>query len=330
MLCFRCVIAGMFPYDRRLLRCHPYWTQLRSPITNTDIHAKSHKQLSWVCCECDTVFVRSPDSVLISTCRCKAHLIAFKRKTRPRYVGSIPKDVTNIIRTGLLQSVCIDKLAQLVASLVGCEHSIATSHIEEVSQFGKQQLLDNGFWWEDSYTKRDGSRKKQLPITKRHKVQIRSADTEKDTEQNDDGITQYQPEKERQLTVSQDPEDHMWDDVLRAIDEDLRAFWGLWNTVILPRLDPNIPTEWEVMRVWNGDGMAITNVWDKTEKLLTQVKKLIDERQTKPGEEQIWGCLNALVTSQYPERSKTNLRSFTSRIVAFGCTPCLTYPMPVD
>jgi hypothetical protein len=132
------------------------------------------------------------------------------------------------------------------------------------------------------------------------------------------------------LAVSQNIEDHKWDDVLRAINEDLRAFWGLWTTVVLPRLDPNIPTDWEAMRVWNGDDVDMAKVWNQTEKLQAQVKKLIDERQTKPGEECCWRCLNGLVTSKYTERSKICFWVFTGRIEAFGCTPGLVYPLPVD
>ena len=126
-------------------------------------------------------------------------------------------------------------------------------------------------------------------------------------------------------------DDHKWDDILRAIDEDLRAFWGLWNTVILPRLNPNIPTEREAMDEWNGDGVDMNDVWIQTEDLQAQVKELIDKRQTKPEEERSWGCLNGLVApSQYPERNKTYFGLFMFRIRLVECSPGLIYPMPVN
>jgi hypothetical protein len=121
-----------------------------------------------------------------------------------------------------------------------------------------------------------------------------------------------------------------WDDVLQAINDDLRAFWGLWSTVVLPRLDPNIPTDWETMKAWNGDGVDMAKVWYETEKLQEQVKKLIDERQTKPGEERNWGCLNGLVTCRYFPSNKTTFQMFVYRIIAFEKTPGLAYPMPVN
>ena len=128
------------------------------------------------------------------------------------------------------------------------------------------------------------------------------------------GLTIPCPDEEEQPHVCQDQSDHKWDDVLRAIDEDLRAFWGLWTTVILPRLDPNIPTERETVKVWNGDGVDISNVWVQTEDLQAQVKKLVDKRQTKPGEDPRWReCLDGIVTYQYPDPSGSCFREFTCR-----------------
>jgi hypothetical protein len=169
----------MFPYDSRLLRCHPCWIQLRSPITNADIHISSHKKLSWVCCECSHVFDKAPKDVTVSTCRCKAHWKPLKKINRMRYSGNIPKQITNAIRAGLLQRVTTDSLLQLVISLVGGDNksgTVANVYVDEISKYPKEQLLDGGFWWEDTYQHKDGSRYKQLPSAKRQRKQTRSHD----------------------------------------------------------------------------------------------------------------------------------------------------------
>ena len=124
------------------------------------------------------------------------------------------------------------------------------------------------------------------------------------------------------------PADHKWDDILRAIDEDLRAFWGLWNTVIVPRLDPNIPTERAGMREWDGNDVDIATVWLRMDTLQAKVKTLMAHRRMKPEEQRSWGCLERLVTSVYPDKSKKCFRSFAMRIIGFQ--EMVPYPMPVN
>jgi hypothetical protein len=173
----------MFPYDRKRLRCHPSWTQLRSPIA-IDIHITSHKKLSWLCSECDNIFIAEPKDVIVSTCCCKRHSACFKRD-RMRYSGSIPNHITNVIRTGLLQ--CVDKhaLQKLVVFLIDKENTelIAESCIEEVARFSKKKLLDNGFWWEDGNKRKNGSRYQQLPHAKRQQKMSSNASSYKKKEQ---------------------------------------------------------------------------------------------------------------------------------------------------
>ena len=135
-------------------------------------------------------------------------------------------------------------------------------------------------------------------------------------------------EEEGRPDMVQDLTDHKWDDLLRAIDEDLRAFWGLWNTVILPRLNPNIPTDFEVMKGWNGDGVDMTDVWVQTEDLQAQVKQLLDKRPPKPREKGQLDCLNDLVTSRYPVKDKAYFQWFVSRIMRAEAAH--GYPMPVN
>jgi hypothetical protein len=119
----------MFPYDRRLLRCHPFWCQLRSPVATGDIHITSHKELYWMCCECDCVFNAAVCNRTRSSCRCDAHTRIVKGCNRPRYIGTIPiqvmqpirgpipLSVRRPIRAGLLLNVDHSQLCDVVASL---------------------------------------------------------------------------------------------------------------------------------------------------------------------------------------------------------------------
>jgi hypothetical protein len=337
----------MIPYNHKLLRCHPLWGQLRTPISDGDIHVTSHRKLNWMCCECNNVFAAVTNGLVFTSCRCRIHSKEIRTRKRPRHSGRIPLYLTRPIRAGLLQCVERDVLVDVMASLIGGDNRKAEAHmyIDEVSQCTRKELLDGGFWWDDTAQRKNGDRYKHLSAQKQQRVSqdtsiapltvpiggdSRHPDTATKEALNDNQNEKPSIEDEVRLMASDNPTDHKWDDVLQAINDDLRAFWGLWNTVVLPRLDPNFPTDWEVMEMWDGEGVDIVNIWDQTEKLQAQVKKLIDERRTKPGEECSWRCLDGLVTSHYPEKSKICFWSFTSRIVAFGCTPCLAYPLPVD
>ena len=150
----------MFPHDAGLLRCHPYWGQLRSPVSDGHIHTNSHRKLSWVCCECSIVFFGAPRNITRGTCRCTDHSKPFRKCDRPRYLGSIPMLLTDVIRVGLLQSVDNKALVNTVASMIQHDEDCARDLIYEVSQYTKHQLLDGGFWWEDSSQRKNGIRYK--------------------------------------------------------------------------------------------------------------------------------------------------------------------------
>ena len=134
----------MFPYDCRLLRCHPCWGQLRSPVTDGDIHITNHRKLVWKCCECDCVFNAATYNVIRSSCRCAEHSNSLRTRMRPRYTGPITSNVSQPIRAGLLQHVDNEALFNLVVSLVQGDNrnTDAQSYINEIAQFPTSRLLD--------------------------------------------------------------------------------------------------------------------------------------------------------------------------------------------
>ena len=328
----------MFPYDRKLLRCHPFWIQVRSPITNADIHTSSHKTLSWVCCECDEIFNGAPKSVTVSMCRCKTHWTPYKKKNRQRYCGSIPRHITNAIRTGLLQAIEADVLTDLVASLIGKDNqeTLAQTYIEEVSHYSSQQLLDSGFWWEDSYQHKDGSRYKQLPTAKRHEKERANSTSDGVVDEmlvlQSDTTTGTAP----QLTIWQDAVEHMWDDVLRAIHEDPRALWGLWSTVIAPRLGPGVPQTLKEKTEWTGNNANITEVIVRLRDLGRRLAGLIENNQLimKEAEATQYGVILRIINNEALRTPGDDRLKYLKRtigiILGINATPILTYAMPVD
>ena len=165
-----------------------------------------------------------------------------------------PVCITSVIRAGLLQSVGGDEFVNLVASLIHGDNKNVLAHIyiEEVSQHSEQELVDGGFWWDDSQKRKDGSRKSghryAPPVCKRkHDLSM------------DEAERVHQPAADvneaRQLPLCEDPVEHIWDDVVHAIRDDLRVFWGLWATHIGPRLDPGVPLDYETFKEWKADNV---------------------------------------------------------------------------
>lgn len=207
----------------------------------------SFKKLSWMCSECACVFDATPHNLVFSSCRCCVHQKAETSK-RPQYDGTIPLEITRPIRAGLLQSIGNDVLIGIVMYLIDCEgaHALASTHIAEVSQYTREQLLDGGFWWDDTSQRKNGSRYRHMPYAKRktntplpHSTSPCATPCEPNVFVDKIPTIQLSHGDVDELSTCVGEsvlyiEYHMWDDVRQAIDEDLRAFWGLWETVIAP------------------------------------------------------------------------------------------------
>ena len=50
----------------------------------------------------------------------------------------------------------------------------------------------------------------------------------------------------------------MWDDVVHAIRDDLRAFRGLWETDIARRLGPGVPMTYQDAKAWKPENTEDT------------------------------------------------------------------------
>ena len=251
--------------------------------------------------------------------------------------------LTRPIRTGLLQRVDNDDLVKLIASFINCDNrdAVAQGYIHEVGQFPKQQLLDGGFWWEDNYYRKNGTRYK--PVPNKHKRDrphsdannIDGANVSLDETINEgkQTVTEVVCDSETgQSTTRQDPADHMWDDVLHAIRDDLRALWGLWDTDIAPRLDSGLPVTQKDAEDWKGDNVDVVRVLARLRSLTSQVKIITDTYVPKTSiEERVFYIVNSLLAKLNREQEdRDKLCMFVYGIVVYADVPDFVYPRPVD
>lgn len=146
---------SFLPYDANLLRCHPLVASIQN--TNKDIsnvRTKSHLFVDIKCSKCNTIFHGRVASLVLQTNQCKDHKKEFS-KYRAKYVGNIPKSITQPIRCCLLNNVdmrqCLD-LIKCMSPICTEEDpdSVAQAYINEIATFNKIDLADNCFWGDDS------------------------------------------------------------------------------------------------------------------------------------------------------------------------------------
>ena len=135
------------------------------------------------------------------------------------------------------------------------------------------------------------------------------------------------------LTTRQDSQDRVWDDVVHAIREDLRAFWGLWVTVIAPRLGEGIPTKYQDAKEWKVDNIDTVLVVFRLRCLTRQVEAITETWVPNTSiEKRVLTCVKFLFTLlNCPKREdKDNLRLFVRDILTNVDIEDFVYPLPVD
>jgi hypothetical protein len=141
------------------------WSQLvESNSESAELGINAHTLMKWTCSECNTIFSSAPRFMRHSTGRCQEHRKSFKRRGRIRYDGNIQQNISQPIRAGLLQNMNKTELSRLIASLLPVKFAadanvVALKYVDEIaSSFTHQQLLDNGFWFDDSLSRKSGNR----------------------------------------------------------------------------------------------------------------------------------------------------------------------------
>jgi hypothetical protein len=164
-----------FPYDARLLRCHPVGHLYRG---NTEafhglLCSNWRIKCEWKCSECDNeynasnncdFFLKKTQLILVfnqchQTCKCSIHVRSLIGRSRNRYIGPfIPLEISRPIRAGILYGVDFVDLQSLVESLLIPSYPIpvrdsiqerevrARIYIAVLSGFTHPELADNCFW----------------------------------------------------------------------------------------------------------------------------------------------------------------------------------------
>lgn len=165
---------AMIPYNAGFLRCNPLWSQLQGyDLDCNSIKMDSHKNLTWKCSVCDKTFVAAPRNRRHASGRCSSHTntISCAAKRR-RYYGLIPISIQTILRAAVLQGVSVDTLFAANISILACyERAEVEMHMKEMASISKVDLLDNGFWWQDSLQRANGERvKRKREKTKKESI----------------------------------------------------------------------------------------------------------------------------------------------------------------
>ena len=154
-----------------------------------------------------------------------------------------------------------------------------------------------------------------------------------DNEMRDIHSTGPAMEEVEEMNIVTDPQDMrqhetgLWDDVVHAIRDDLRVFWGLWETDIAPRLDPGIPVTHDASVAWKMDNIDIGCVLDRLRSLARQVKTITDQHIPKTAtDERLLVDVRSLLA--YLDRGQLLL--FVQWIIVEMKLPQFVYPRPVD
>ena len=143
---------SFFPYDVRLLRCHPLWVSVdRTTTTNIDqLFCLSKRRVRVFCAVCRSPFDGRLSNLINQTTRCTIHNKELRTAFRPRYSGNLPPVLTSAVRGACLRGIANDdqQLLDLVSFLASQHNCSLQSReiINEVSRYTTVQLKDNTFW----------------------------------------------------------------------------------------------------------------------------------------------------------------------------------------
>lgn len=102
--------------------------------------------------------------------RCAKHVKTLGSYNRHRYHGHLPYTVSLFIRSCLLRSIQKEDIVNELKNMKEVENEeVAVQYIDEFQKLHPIVLLDNGFWWQDTTTRKNGERYKRIPKTKEEK-----------------------------------------------------------------------------------------------------------------------------------------------------------------
>jgi len=166
------------PYNANLLRCHPIWYQLTDNDKKISSTAtlSSKKKLHWICSECNIHYTAIVNNMKVGCGRCSLHQRKTHSATRRRYRGNISSDVSLYVRAALLREHKKEDIVKTILDIKLVQNSFdAHNCVAEIMAYDIVDLLDNGFWWFDSFTRKCGDRFKRTKkidgiLTKRQRI----------------------------------------------------------------------------------------------------------------------------------------------------------------
>ena len=302
----------------------------------------STRKLRFLCTVCREQCMRAPRLARRQTMTCKVHSNTYHNWHRQKYVGPIPLHVRRPIRAGLLLGVNRKQLCDVIVSLDSIKDaedpvSLATNYIECIAQYDRVCLADSCFWGAASGVRIDGV---HVPHKKKQKAaqasdKVSAGDLNADTHAPRQENPPHTNTEMGQLT-EHPAKDHMWDDVLQAIHEDPRAFWGLWSTVIAPRLGPGVPQTYKEKEAWTGSNVNITEVIYRLSDLGRRLADLIADNKLIIGEAEasmyrmILRNINDEALRTPGDEQLKELKCTIGIILYVNTVPKFVYAMPVD
>ena len=143
-------------------------------------------------------------------------------------------------------------------------------------------------------------------------------------------------EEVEEMNIVTDPQDMrhhetgLWDDVVCAIRDDLRAFWGLWDTHIAPRIDGGLPVTYNDAEEWNGDNVDVARVFSQLRCLTCKVKTITDAYVPRTAiEKRVLNRVQLLIHDLRIEK-QSKLRQFVEELMVCAAAQDFVYPRPVD
>lgn len=197
----------------------------------------SMKTFKWKCSECDTEFKRTVNNMIRCSGRCPEHSIKMKTKKRRRYNGSIPVEQTMLLRSSILREVERNNTIANLCGIFKLTEEQAAMFYDEIKEYNRVDLLDNGFWWQDTMSRKRGTRYSRRDAkTKKANHEEHQSSNERNLVTNVEETRRTNDTNKLILVDNLNFEKHLWAPLLLEIQDDLSRLKSLWIKEVYWRL----------------------------------------------------------------------------------------------
>lgn len=219
----------MIPYDHRLIRCYPAWSQIIDPEKHLKLRVGSNKKTEWTCASCNDRFIASAHNILQSTGRCKK-CNKKPHKNKCYYNGNIPIEIRSVLRAAVLQGVNGKELHEGIDKVSIYRIHQVDQWLGEIKTFSSCDILNNRYW----------GRSHISWLTAKTKTKNKKADHEADRDCNEENkIEDTRRSNKGDVTTPEVllvNEKDIWSSLLLKIKNDISQLKSLWITDVYWRL----------------------------------------------------------------------------------------------